>query len=289
MKKPDTLWHQAFLLSVITLLHLINGVASSQIDVNDRGLQYGDGFFTTMLVTDGHAQWWDHHLARLQTSAQRLYISGIDWHRLERDVFATASAQPSSVIKVVITRGSGGRGYSPQGCNLPSVIVSQFAVPAHVDAWQQNGISLGVAKFKLGVSPALAGLKTLNRLEQVLGRQEVLALGVDDAVFCNVNGDVIETNAANIFWRKDELVYTCDLCGSGVAGVMSQVVLDTLSAENIPFNVVKGTLDALRSADEIWITNSVQQVVPVRLFDGRVMQDFAFSRRLQAIIMEGNR
>ncbi|KLV08976.1 4-amino-4-deoxychorismate lyase [Photobacterium aquae] len=257
---------------------LINGVKASSVAVSDRAMQYGDGCFTTMLVEQGKVRLWPYHLARLQTALERLAISAPDWgaltesvHQLAADLCPPQEAVNSSSkagIKILISRGSGGRGYSAAGCNDTQVVISTFAWPAHYTQWQHDGIALGVCRQSLAKAPMLAGLKHLNRLEQVMLKREVEQHGWVDALVCDVDGYVVETVASNIFWRKGDQVYSPALDTSGVEGVMRRHVIELLEAMGYHTRLVKAPIETVLAADEVFITNALMALVPINEING---------------------
>ncbi|GHA60319.1 aminodeoxychorismate lyase [Photobacterium aphoticum] len=254
---------------------LINGVNASSVAVTDRAMQYGDGCFTTMLVEQGMIRLWPFHLARLQTALERLAIAAPDWpaltdtvHQLAADLCATSAAPKKAGIKILISRGSGGRGYSPTGCSDTQVVISTFAWPIHYTQWQQNGIALGVCQQQLAKAPMLAGLKHLNRLEQVMLKREVEAQGWLDALVCDVDGQVIETVASNLFWRQGDQVFTPELTMSGVEGVMRRHVIELLEAMGYHTRLVNAPIASVLAADEVFITNALMALVPINEIHG---------------------
>ncbi|PSW16962.1 aminodeoxychorismate lyase [Photobacterium sanctipauli] len=248
---------------------LINGKPQSHVEVTDRALQYGDGCFTTMLVETGRVRLWPLHLARLKKTVNAFAIAEPDWQQLESDVARLAAQYPEKGgVKVLISRGSGGRGYSPHGCDATQVVVSDFTWPAHYANWQQDGISLGICQQRLSISPILAGYKHLNRLEQVMLKQEAEKAGVVDAVTLDANGAVAETVASNIFWRKGNTIYTPLLDLSGVHGVMRRHVIEIVASLDYCLESVKMPLDSLLCADEVFITNALMALVPVNDING---------------------
>ncbi|GAA5214833.1 aminodeoxychorismate lyase [Corallincola platygyrae] len=259
---------------------------SPQISCADRSFQYGDGIFTTALVVAGKVVYLQDHLTRLQTAAAKLGIEGIDLEALAAAMVEVATSQNFGGIKVLVSRGEGGRGYDPSGCRDTIAVISCFELPTHYERWQQEGISLAIAKTPLAVNPFLAGLKTTSRLEQVVAKQELKTLGSDDAVFSNAAGNMVETNVANLFWRVGSQCFTPDLTQSGVTGIMRARVMEHLEQMDISCQVVAEPVNVLEKSDEIWVTNSLMQVVPVRLFNGKRMSDFVVSRRLQGVIGE---
>ncbi len=228
----------------------------------DRSFQYGDGLFTTVRVKAGQAMLWDLHLQRLVAGAQRLLIHAFDTEELTAKVQQAISA-PEQVIKVLISRGQAGRGYSPQGIASPCCYISTAALPDY-SQWQQQGIRLGVAEFKLAQQPALAGLKHNNRLEQVLIKAELAQRNLDELVVLDHSGAVIEVSAANLMFCKNGQWCTPSLDQAGVNGVMRQHLL----AQRV---VTEGRyqLEDLKQADAILICNALMGVVPVKEFAGR--------------------
>ncbi|OAN18348.1 aminodeoxychorismate lyase [Photobacterium jeanii] len=242
----------------------INGCEAEQLIVTDRATQYGDGCFTTLCVKNGLPWLWDLHLARFQRTLDALAIPHPDWQWLTQEVSQLAAGFTDlGVIKVLISRGSGGRGYSPAGCHNPNVVITTAQWPHHYHDWQQQGIALGVCQQALGLTPMLAGHKHLNRLEQVLLKQEIEQQGWQDAVVRDVLGQVVETSASNIFWRKDQTLYTPDLSMAGVCGVMREQVIRLVASTPYCLQIVKSQLDTLLCADEVFITNALMALVPV--------------------------
>ena len=140
--------------------HSINGVEHDSISITDRGLAYGDGVFTTAKVDQGKIQFLSEHLERLTKNCDQLSIALPDIDKIKHELKFVAQRFDLCVAKVIITAGEGGRGYSRQGCEKSTVIISFHAFPEHYLSWQQQGINLGVAQFKLGLNPLLAGINT---------------------------------------------------------------------------------------------------------------------------------
>ncbi|MCW8330810.1 aminodeoxychorismate lyase [Photobacterium sp. SDRW27] len=248
---------------------LVNGFAQSTVSVTDRAMQYGDGCFSTILVEQGKPRLWSLHLQRLKKNVVAFNVAEPDWQQLTEQVHQLAARYPGKGgVKVLISRGAGGRGYSPTGCASTQVIVSDFAWPPHYEQWQQQGIPLGVCQQRLGLSPMLAGFKHLNRLEQVLLKQEIEHNNWLDAVALDVEGNVIEASASNIFWRKGNTLYTPELDMSGVHGVMRAHIIELIVGTGYCLEFVKNPLDVLLCADEVFITNALMALVPVTEING---------------------
>lgn len=260
---------------------LINGVEADAVAVADRALQYGDGCFTTIRVEHSKPRLWPLHLQRLQKTLAAFQIAAPDWQAVADQVHRLAAGFPANGgVKVLISRGAGGRGYSPAGCLDTQVIISDFAWPAQYQQWQQQGIALGVSQQRLSLSPMLAGFKHLNRLEQVLLKQEAQARGWLDAVVLDAEGNVAETIASNLFWRKGRTVYTPSLDTCGVHGVMRSHVLSLLAQSSYCTEFVKTPLDELLCADEVFITNALMALVPVNEIEGNTFPQQSLLREL---------
>ncbi|WP_404838477.1 aminodeoxychorismate lyase [Aeromonas media] len=242
---------------------LINGIPTEAVSARDRGLAYGDGHFTTMLVKQGAVVWWPAHLARLQHACARLGFAELPWETLAAEVAQLAAGQTQAVAKIVLTRGSGGRGYDGAGCNTPTRIVSLSPYPDHYLGWQQNGIAALVCQQQLGDAPMLAGLKTLGRLEQVLLKSELAARGGVEGIVLNSRGFLVEGVSANLFWRRGKTVFTPDLTRAGIDGIMRKRVIMMLKQMGIELRVVEAPLESLWQAEEVWLTNTLMGIVPV--------------------------
>lgn len=151
---------------------LVNGKVSSRIEIADRGLQYGDGLFETIAIRDERAILYSSHLKRLEDGCRRLSIPLIARRILDKEIFKLCRGVSRGVLKVIVTRGSGGRGYQPPSQPQPTRILSVHPWPNYPSLFIEYGITLRVCHTSLGYNPCLAGIKHLNRLEQVLARSE---------------------------------------------------------------------------------------------------------------------
>lgn len=251
---------------------LINGKQCQQIDAMDRGLAYGDGLFSTIKVEHGQVIDWPLHLNRFKKGCERLFFPELDWLQLQQEVFSTAQklTESSAVIKVILTRGIGGRGYSAQGCDKVQRIIMTSAFPQHYLTWQQQGIQVVLCESQLGRNKQLAGLKSLARLEQVLIKQELISKGVDEGLVCDELGNVIEGCASNLFVYKQGVWLTPKLDHAGVAGVKRQRLM---MQSRLPIRETNLTIDDINEASCLCLTNALMGVVPVRQFEQRVFSD----------------
>ncbi|CAK9884691.1 MAG: Aminodeoxychorismate lyase [Candidatus Erwinia impunctatus] len=247
----------------------VNGHQAETLPITDRAVQFGDGCFTTALIRRGEIVALNAHLERLKNDSQRLGIDGVAWSPLSQEMINAARSQKLAVLKVIISRGAGGRGYHPAGCHAPTRIMMLSSYPAHYHQWRKQGISLTLSPVRLGKNPLLAGVKHLNRLEQVLVRQALEQQDADDALVLDSTGNLIECSAANIFWCQSERVFTPDVSESGVRGIQRQWVISWLAAQGREVEEVSCGIEALHNADEIFITNALMPILPVNRVDGR--------------------
>ncbi len=268
---------------------IVNGHQQQHIAIADRALQYGDGCFTTMAFRNARIEFFCDHINRLKLACKTLHINFNKWSELERCVFNVLKTADDCVVKVIITRGEGGRGYSPEGAVNPNFIISLHTIPSHYPSWQTEGIKLTTSSITLACQPLLAGIKHLNRLEQVLVKQALSQTSYDDAIVCDTNQNVIETSAGNLFWYKDNTWYSADLSDSGVEGVMRNRVLTTMQEKGYECQIVKQGISVLFTAQELFVCNSLMLMVPVvSLFNPMTQQHKNFmveqTKKLQHVV-----
>ncbi|PVZ87964.1 aminodeoxychorismate lyase [Serratia sp. S1B] len=260
-------------------MYWVNGQQHDALALSDRGLQFGDGCFTTARVVNGEIDLLPWHLERMQQAAQRLLLPTVDWCALEHEMQHAAKSITLGVIKAILTRGSGGRGYSPQGCGHPTRIVARSTYPAHYLPWRDRGITLELSPVRLARNPQLAGLKHLNRLEQVLIRAHLDQGDAQEALVLDTRGILVECCAANLFWRKGMCVFTPSLDQAGVAGVMRRRVIELLAESEYTLHEASEPLETLASADEVLVCNALMPLLPVNAaqawrYSSRQLYDF---------------
>ncbi len=241
---------------------LVNGRAGL-LDPLDRGLQYGDGLFETMAVRDGRARFAAWHLARLTDGARRLALPLPDQDRLLGQI---AAAWPSGrgVVKLVWTRGPAGRGYRPPSHVEPTCIAAGFEWPAWPATARSEGVRLRYCQTRLGRNPMLAGIKHLNRLEQVLARAEWDDERIAEGLMLDDRGQVISGTQSNLFAVIAGQIVTPALDQCGVAGVMRRA-LCSWAAGHASAVVERGLApEELETATEIFVTNALIGAWPVR-------------------------
>lgn len=246
----------------------------------DRGLHYGDGLFETIKVEDGSPEFWDRHLARLAEGCERLGIAAPEGDTLRREARRLCAGDRRSVLKIIVTRGAGGRGYRPPERPVPTRILSRHPWPDHAPAAWREGVVVRVCTTRLATQPLLAGIKHLNRLEQVMARREWDDPVIGEGLMLDTDGFVVDGTMSNLFIVAGGRLATPDLSLSGVAGVMRAVVLEAAAKLKVPAEVTRLTLDRVRAADEAFLTNSLIRIWPVRELDGKRYRLGGLVRRL---------
>lgn len=252
----------------------IGGEPAPAIPPGDRGLAYGDGLFETMRVHAGGVPWWDAHLARLAAGAARLGLPMPDaaWFA-DAAAGLLAQAPREAVLKLVLTRGDGGRGYAPPAAPRPTVLMSLHDLPPPLPP----AITLRWCELRLARQPALAGLKHLNRLEQVLARREWTEADVHEGLMLDTAGEVACATAANVFAFVAGRWCTPPVDQTGVAGLARAWVLEQGGA-------VEHRLSAadIEGADALFLCNAVRGILPVGRLGARSWAPHPATRALQA-------
>ena len=248
---------------------LVNGQAQEHIAVADRGLHYGDGLFETIAVNGGQPRLWERHWRRLSTACRRLGIPEPDPAMLGDEVRRICAGVEQGVLKIILTRGEGGRGYRPPQTGRATRIMATYPWPAYPEAYWQQGVAVRVCATRLGRNPALAGMKHLNRLEQVLARNEWQDPHIAEGLMLDDNDHVIAGTMSNLFIVTAHGLVTPVLAACGVTGVMRSVILDLAAELDIAWEVAPLRLEDLDRADEVFLTNALIGIWPVRRIEQR--------------------
>jgi 4-amino-4-deoxychorismate lyase len=263
---------------------LINGIETNHLPINDRGLQYGDGLFESIEVSEGQPVFLEQHLQRLTAGCSTLMIPIPDLPMLRDEIYRVCHGSQQAVIKVIITRGIGGRGYRPPDNATPTRIVSLHPFPEYPAAYAETGINTRFCSTRLGLNPALAGIKHLNRLEQVMARAEWDLPGIQEGLMLNLNDHVIEGTMTNLFYVKAGILYTSSLETAGVAGIIRSIVMQI--AKNKKISLIEhsyGKADLL-SADEAFVCNSIIGLWPIKQLDTVNFNIGKMTRELQTVL-----
>lgn len=243
----------------------MNGQPVQTIALTDRGLAYGDGLFETLQVQHGRILRLERHLARLTLGCQRLAIA-LDIEQVEAELLRFCAAIDSAVCKLIVTRGDGLRGYAPPESAVPRRILQLSPLPQWPSAHAEQGVQLYPCTTRLAYQPVLAGLKHLNRLEQVLARAEWQDPQYAEGLMLDYAGQVIEGVFSNVFFIRAGCVLTPDLSGSGVAGVMRECILELAQSLTLPVQVGAIHISELGAMDEVFVCNSLYGIWPVRRY-----------------------
>lgn len=246
---------------------LINGDPKATLDPRDRGLHYGDGLFETLAVREQLPYHWERHMARLGRGCSRLGLPLPDFEVLREEARKLCAGAERAVLKIIWTRGPGGRGYAPHGADTPTRIVARYPAPEHPQRHRDEGIRARWCRHRLGLNPALAGIKHLNRLDQVLARGEWQQPEIAEGLVCDIAGHVVGATMSNVFLVRDDVLSTPDLSNCGIAGIARERILELAHAHDIECLVTSITPQTLLDADEVFVCNSVNGIWPVRALE----------------------
>jgi 4-amino-4-deoxychorismate lyase len=238
-------------------MNLVNGVENEAVSVRDRGLAYGDGVFRTLLMRGGRSLLWQQQYAKLAADCESLRIACPAAAVFERDLAAISARKPDCVVKIIVTRGSAARGYAIPEAVETTRIVSASPRAEYPRYYYESGVRVHLCRIRLALQPALAGIKHLNRLENVLGRSEWNDPGIAEGVMCDVEDNVIGGTMTNLFLVRDDTLVTPDLARCGVAGLTRELVLELARSNNISTRIASFSIDDLLGAEELFLVNSV--------------------------------
>lgn len=242
---------------------LVNGVQGHTVEATDRGLQYGDGLFETLAMRSGAIDNWDAHYARLARGCRQLRIPVPEEPLLRREVAQITTGTRREVVKIVVTRGSGGRGYRAPEALEPTRIVSRHDWPDYPEHWSREGIEATWCRMRMGINPGLAGIKHLNRLEQVTARSE-WADEYQEGVMCDTRGNVVSGTMSNLFLVTADGLVTPALEECGIEGTQRARIMAVARDLGIPADTRSVTRDDLGSARGLFFCNSIIGLWPVR-------------------------
>ena len=260
----------------------VDGQPESALPLKDRGLAYGDGLFETVAVKGGRPVLLERHLLRLGEGCSRLGINA-DAALIRSELLAYAAALGEGVVKLILTRGDSLRGYAAQLGAQPRRILQGNPPAVYPSAHAQHGVRLFPCTTRLAEQPLLAGLKHLNRLEQVIARAEWQDAEHAEGLMLDTSGRLIEGVFSNLFLVRDAVLLTPDLSRCGVAGVMRTELLFQAESLGIAVQVADLGLEHLQRADEVFVCNSVYGVWPVRAYAALSWPVGPLTRKLQSI------
>jgi len=245
---------------------LVNGGVGAPLSPFDRGLHFGDGLFETIHCANGQPCWWPLHWQRMQRGAERLGLQLPAPEQLKAEVVELALHAERCLVKLIVTRGEAvARGYAPIGRESGTRIALRYDWPAPPPPLFRARL----AKMTLGENPWLAGIKHLNRLEQVLAQREMVAAGCDEVLLRAGSGRVVCGSMSNLFIATGDGLVTPDLELCGVEGVMRAMVLQACAALRLPVRVAAISTENLATAISVFVTNVRLGAQPVHSLDGR--------------------
>ena len=246
---------------------LINGEYAETVSVFDRGLQYGDGLFETMAVRNGKIHLWDAHWERLTLGCEKLSINLPNKEIFDNEIALLTKNkddnQDQYIVKLIVTRGIGERGYRYAEKQNITRILACYPWPNYPDYFQSKGVAVRYCETILSKNSKLAGLKHLNRLEQVLARNEWDSDKFQEGLMLTDDGHVVDGTMSNVFAIKDNIIFTPELSLCGVTGVMRKTVIQIAKKLGLPVYEKKFTKSELEQADELFLTNSLFGIWPV--------------------------
>lgn len=261
---------------------LVNGARKQHIEISDRGFQYGDGLFETIEVRNGQPVFLDRHLRRLNAGCHRLRIPSPDPGLITAEAFELCKGSSLAVLKLIVTRGSGGRGYRQPDLIQPTRVLSLHPYPDYPPAYREQGITARFCDTRLGLNPSLAGIKHMNRLEQILARAEWDDPAIQEGIMLDVNDHIIEGTMTNLFYVKNGSVYTAPLSQSGIAGIMRGIIIEILSNDKI--SIIERLFDKneFLLADEIFVSNSIIGLWPINQIENKHFSVGPITRQIQS-------
>jgi 4-amino-4-deoxychorismate lyase len=252
---------------------LINGVKADSISADDRGLTYGDGLFETLAVRAGQCRFMELHLSRLAASCVRLGIPFTVNDTLRTEMAEFVNGESYGTLKLILTRGLGPRGYAPPVPVQPTRLLGFSASLPRT--FPEAGVRIRYCRTLIGRNPLLAGMKTLNRLEQVMARAE----WTDDAdakeVICeeglmlNDRDEVVCGTMTNLFVIRGDTVLTPFLDESGVAGIMRSQIINVARDMHIKLRETSVSKTDVSTANGVFLSNSLIGLWPVSELDGQ--------------------
>lgn len=265
---------------------LVNGELTPQANGLDRGLAYGDGVFRTMPWIEGRIPHWHRHFAKLKEDCERLALACPEQDALYANCEEVGAEQGIGVIKVIVTRGSAGRGYAYPAAPKHTLIVASSTPPLYPEHYRRNGVTVRLCNLVLSEQPALAGIKHLNRLENVLARAEWNDPGIAEGILLDRHGNIVEGVMSNVFLVLGRRLVTPDLTRCGVAGVTRTRILDWAKCNGITVEVRDVPYAELFKADEVFLCNSLIGLWPVRELAGRTWKNDVLTPEIQTFLLK---
>jgi branched-chain amino acid aminotransferase len=253
------------------------------VSVFDRSFLYGDGLFETMRIYRGAPFRWPEHFRRLEQGAEFLNIRLPHPEATLRDFIdhlVRRNQMPEAILRLTLSRGVGRRGYSPQGADEPTLVMTLHPAPdaegQPIPQWR-----VMTASVRLPANEGLAQFKTCNKLPQIIARAEAEAVGADEALLLNTLGEVVEAASSNLFWIKDSIVCTPPLASGILAGVTRVAVLEICGQLGLPTREAGISPEELARVEGIFLSLSSWGVIEVTALDNQAVARSPYVERIQ--------
>lgn len=273
---------------------MVNGEKVESLDISDRGFQYGDGVFETIAIHQSIPLFLSEHFARLVLGCKKLEIPFPDDTLLRAEIDFAKQENSDGVVKIILTRGRCGRGYQPSEATMATRIVSFHSKPEYSETFYQQGVKVTLCRTRLGINRFLAGIKHMNRLEQTLASMEWLNEDFQEGLMLDQDGLIVEGTKSNLFLVKNRIVYTPKIDRCGVAGIIRCLVINSSMDLGLQVKQTMLNLNDLFNSDELFLTNSVITLWPIKQFMekrfvvgpiSRIIQDY-LSKKIDSEITQ---
>ncbi len=260
---------------------LVNGMHDNLISIRDRGLLYGDGVFRTIRASSGQALHWPLHYNKIKYDCAKLDIPCPDFELLSTELDDMLKRYPDAVMKLIVTRGVSIRGYAPSGTTESTRMWDVSPLPVYPADRVSKGVRVRMCQLRLAHQPRLAGVKHLNRLENVLAASEWDDEEIAEGLLMDVPGNVIGGTRSNLFLVTRGKLVTPDLSRCGVAGVQRDRVIAWAKQNEMPLHVRDVSLEEVLQADELFLVNSLMVLWPLSELEQKHWSDFPVAMRIR--------
>ena len=265
----------------------VNGIFDKKIAITDRGFQFGDGVFETIAFSEGELEFWNEHMSRLKKGCKALAISLPDLKR----IFSKAKVMCKffggrGVLKIIVSRGVGERGYKIPEKITPSWVISAHPWRDFPNFYFHRGVNVRKCKTIISRQSSLSRIKHLNRLEQVLARSEWKTKNIAEGLMCDSKGYVIEGTMSNIFMVKSNALYTPNLDFCGIEGIMRNIIINIARRKRIPIFIKNIRYNELFRADGLFLVNSLIGIWPIRQLESKIYQAIDLTKEITTSLEE---
>ncbi|MCK5262206.1 MAG: aminodeoxychorismate lyase [Gammaproteobacteria bacterium] len=253
----------------------------------DRGLHYGDGLFETIACVEGSLQLWDEHIERMQNAAKKLSIESIAINNFKQDVLAILKQHSinNCVVKLMLTRGQGQRGYQSPSPQKTTRIVVIGDLPQYSDEFNSHGIKACFCQHPISKNSALAGIKHLNRLDNVLARNEWRD-EYQEGLMLDDSNNIIEGTMSNVFASKNNQLLTPSLENCGVNGIIREQILAIAQEQGIETHVTNIKKDDIKNMDEVFVCNSIIGIWPISSLGNNIYEVGSMTQQLSQALQQ---